>query len=166
MAVGQSFIAPRKSVPLRLEVTLQRPAAKGEVRLQLKLTNVSEAKVTIDELDLPWIAPNELEFLGRAYRHDTLHRELQRMGPMVDYFGRAIDIQPKQSLEGTLNLKEYFSGLEEALGQANVTVEWNCRSHTAMFVCNEGDRGSIIIPKKQSTRKKLTPTPPSRSGHP
>ena len=154
------FSAPLKSVPLRLEVTLQKPTTKGEIGLQLKLTNVSEVRVTVDELDLPWVAPNELEFLERAYRSDTVQGALQMKGPMVDYFGRAMDIQPGHSLEGILNLQAYISGLERALRQSDVTVEWNCRSGTLAFICHEGERGSIIIHKKQSAQKESMPTTP------
>lgn len=155
-----SFSASRKSVPLRLEVALHKPTADAEVRLQVKLTNATQEVVSIDELDLPWIAPNELEFLDRAYRHNTLQGELQKKGPMEDYFGRKIDIQPGQSLTGILKLQNYFSGLKEALMHSDVTVEWNCQSGTLTFVCNEGEQGRILLHKKPSGQKKRTPVTP------
>lgn len=153
MVVGTGFSASRKAVPLRLEAALQGPTEEG-YRLRVKLTNISSELVTIDELDLPWIAPNELEFLERAYRHDATRSILGKKGPVEDYFGRKINLQPGQSLIGTLTLKHYFSGLEESLKRTDVTVEWNCRSLSTTFVCNEGERGKLLVPKKRSGQKK------------
>jgi len=155
---------PRKSVPLRLEVKLQRPTEGTELRITL--TNISKEVVVIDELDLPWIAPNELEFLKRAYGENSSQRELQMKGPMVDYFGRTITILPGHSLRGTLELRHYVHGIEEALGETDVTVEWKCHSHTVMFVCTEGEGGHILISKKQVTQKNRTPSTRSHGERP
>jgi hypothetical protein len=162
--VSAGFSAPPDTVPLRLDVTLSKAAVEGNVRLDVKLTNTSQEVVTLDELDLPWIAPNELEFLNRAYRPDALQSELSKKGPMEDYFGRTINLQPGQSIAGALQLTRYFSGLNEALKHSDVIVEWNCRSRTRSFICNDGMRRSILLPKKRAAQKKRTHTTPSRGG--
>jgi len=142
------FSAPRETVLLQLRVAIEQPTARTGIRLHVQLINISQEVVAINELDLPWIDPNVLEFLERAYRRDAPQRELPQKGPMVDYFGRTINIQAGHSLEGTLNLVSYFSGIEEAILQSDVVVEWNCRSLSVRFICEEGERGKILIPKR------------------
>lgn len=57
---------------LSLSVFLSK---KGSERysIEIQLKNTSDQKATVQNLDLPWIPPNEMIFVNKAYRLDKAH---------------------------------------------------------------------------------------------
>lgn len=45
----------------------------GRYAIEIQLKNSSDRTVTIQNLDLPWIPPNEMIFVNKVYRLDSTH---------------------------------------------------------------------------------------------
>ena len=119
---------------------------------RIKLTNDSLEKVTIRNLDLPWIPPNEFAFVKRAYRMDKTHTLLKQFGPMADYMEVLHELEPGKSLDGNINLGDMFPFLAKDSQKFGVTIEWSCRSRKVTFTCKEGTGGKFVISKSREKK--------------
>ncbi|HAN48313.1 MAG: hypothetical protein CCU27_03635 [Nitrospira sp. UW-LDO-02] len=144
---------------LSLSVFLSK---KGSERysIEIQLKNTSDQKATVQNLDLPWIPPNEMIFVNKAYRLDKAHTPLAKFGPMADYMHVPHVLDPGQTIRGAIDLNVVFPTLAEEIRRFGVTVEWACRSKTVAFQCQEGSGGQFTIPPK-SKRKSTAPHSPT-----
>lgn len=134
---------------LLLEVTLENPMA-DTYHLKLKITNTSSEPILIYDTDLPWITPNQLVFVKRAYWTNAPRGVLPKFTPMEDYARIPNQLAPGEFLEDAIDLNTMFPSLNEVTRKYNVTIEWNCRSKRLEFRCKGGKSGSFVIPKKQT----------------
>lgn len=141
----------QETARLSLAVSLDS-SQDDEYILRISLTNDSSEKVTVQNLDLPWIPPNEFAFVKQANRMDKAHTQLEQFGPMADYMGVLHELEPGKSLDGKINLGDMFPALIEDSQRFGVTVEWSCRSKRKFFTCKEGKGGKFVISKKQTKK--------------
>lgn len=147
LSSGTTFAEEAKS--LLLDVTLESPAS-GVYQLKLRMTNTSSEPITIYDTDLPWITPNQLVFVNRAYRTNARRTSLPRFTPMEDYARISNELAPGQSLEDIIDLNIMFPTLTEITGKYNVRVEWVCRSKRLVFRCKEGKGGNFVITRHET----------------
>jgi hypothetical protein len=152
--------------PLSLSASLSKTGS-GLYAIEIQLKNTSDHAVTIQNLDLPWIPPNELIFVSKAYRMDRTRTSLEKFGPMADYMDVPHELEPGKSLTGHIVLQEMFPSLANDAKQFGVTIEWDCKSKRFEFRCKEGKRGKFVIAKRRTdqgrqdtSRTSPTPTPP------
>ncbi len=157
---GTTFAEEAKS--LLLDVALESPAG-GMYQLKLRVTNTSSEPITIYDTDLPWITPNQLVFVSRAYRTNARRTLLPKFTPMEDYARISNELAPGQSLEDVIDLNIMFPTLTEITGKSNVRVEWVCRSKRLTFRCKEGRGGNFVItkhePRSSGTVRSPHPSP-------
>jgi hypothetical protein len=144
---------------LSLSVSLMQKGNKHHL-LELELVNKSVRKATIQNVDLPWIPPNEMIFVNRVYRMDKAHTQLEKFGPMADYMDVPHILDHGQSIRGEIDLNTMFPSLAEEVRRFGVTVEWVCRSKALRFQCQEGSGGQFPVLQK-SKRKSTTPHSPT-----
>ncbi len=139
---------------LNLQVSIENQ--KKEYVLQIRLINDSPERVTIRNLDLPWIPPNEFAFVKRAYRMDKARTQVEQFGPMADYMDVFHELGPGESLDGYIKLRDMFPSLFKDAEQFGVTIEWSCRSKRLEFRCKEGEGGKFVIAKNQPRNSRKT----------
>lgn len=147
---------------LLLEVTLQSPTPDTH-EIKITMTNTSSEIITIYDTDLPWITPNQLVFVKRAYRMDPRRTLLAKFTPMEDYARIPNEIGPGQSLQDTIDLNTLFPSLNDDTRKSDVTIEWICRSKRLEFHCREGRGGKLTIKRQSSAiESPLVTVPPVR----
>lgn len=159
LAVTMSVNAQETSA-LTLSVSLSKKGGERYV-LELLLKNTSTQEVTIQNLDLPWIPPNEVILVNKAYRADKANSPLEKFGPMADYMNVPHVLSQDQSLRGEIDLSVMLPTFAEDVRKYGVTVEWTCRSKALVFQCREGSGGKFIIPSKSKHKKTVPPIAPS-----
>jgi hypothetical protein len=135
----------------------------GRYAIEIQLKNSSDRTVTIQNLDLPWIPPNEMIFVNKVYRLDKAHTPLAKFGPMADYMDVPYTLDPGQVIHGSIDLNSMFPTFTEEVRRFGVTVEWACRSKALTFQCQEGSgrQFTIAAKRKQKSTTFHSSTPPS-----
>lgn len=124
--------------------------------LELELVNKSATKATVQNLDLPWIPPNEMIFVNRVYRMDKAQTQLEKFGPMADYMDLPHVLNQGQSIRGAIDLNVMLPTLAEDVKKFGVTVEWVCRSKALRFQCWEGNGGQFTLPQKSKRKSAIS----------
>lgn len=160
--VSAMAIYAQEPSSLSLSASLLKKGSE-QYSIEIQLKNISDQKVTIQNLDLPWIPPNEMVFVNKAYRLDKARTPLAKFGPMADYMDVPHILDPGQSIRGAIDLNLMFPTLAEEIRRFGVTVEWACRSKAVAFQCQEGSGGQFTIPSKSKCKPTAphSPTDPS-----
>jgi hypothetical protein len=115
--------------------------------LHIKVANTSDVPVSFKNIDLPWYTPNEFVLIPRAIRLDAEKSLLAPGGPPSDYMQLTHTLAPGESLEGDVHLDSMFYSLLRDVEKYGVIIEWACKSKRLRLKCQEGVRGSFLIPK-------------------
>ncbi|GEM_PF-1174029 len=150
--------------PSSLDLSVSFPKrGSGRYAIGMQLKNSSDRTVTIQNLDLPWIPPNEMIFVSKVYRLDKAHTPLSKFGPMADYMNVPYTLAPGQVIQGSIDLTVMFPTFTEEVRRFGVTVEWACRSKALTFQCQEGSGGQFTIAAKRKQKSTIPQSPPPSS---
>ena len=129
---------------LRMTVSLAEP-----LMLNVKLTWQGEAPLVVNSAWLPW--GRFYGMLVVATNSAPLSRPLESPPRIDDPMGKQLTIQPGESLEGRISLKERFPSIEVAASRHDLVVFWSyeLRSVDGRQLPRLG--GWLLIPKTTST---------------
>ena len=144
---NQSAVLGGEPSLLMMEVSLLNPEADA-YELHMRVMNKGQSPISIDNIYLPWIPPNDATVVRGAFRMGNNGGRLRQFLRLADYMLVTYTIMPGDALEGTLNLNAMFPSLVQDLRDYGVKIEWRCESKKYRFVCAEGEGGWIIIDRK------------------
>lgn len=133
-------------IAISMEVSLQTPH-KNEYLLHIKLTNQHRTNVSVHNIDLPWIPPNEFVVVHAAHRLDAERSLMRRGGPPADYMDIIYNLQPGEVLEGDVKLHSMFPTFLNDVEKYGVIVKWRCKTKHLLLTCKQGEEGEFVIPK-------------------
>jgi hypothetical protein len=131
----------------KMEVAL-KSATDEELLLEIKLTNVSKAPITVYRDRLPWRSPNG--FSLTAVHTDAAGTILRKTYPLVNPGPGKVTIQVGETLTGNVDLTRRFPTLqEERKLREEVLLFWSYRLYSAPDL-TDGERkgGWVLIPGK------------------
>ena len=128
-----------------MEVFLKKPEQRM-YELNIHLTNTSPETVTVNTHDLPWVPPNDAQWL-LAFRLNSPGFAIQQNFPHGKVGSRIIRLLPGESIQDKIVLNPRIPSLLRDIEQFGVRVHWDCPPPGLKFVCKEGSPHSITIPK-------------------
>lgn len=133
-------------LPLAMEVFLKKPK-HHQYELHLHLTNISDEPVTVDVHDLPWIPPNDSQWLS-AYRLDANSTPIKQTSWPGAFGSREVQLYPGESIQDRFALNPRIPSLLEDINQFGVQFRWECPPPSLRFVCKSRSGNSVTIPKE------------------
>ena len=122
--LGMFFAAPSfASCCVDVAVTVTPPASAGGTVLNVRLTNNTANQLEVNGSFLPW--NNRYSLILVAVRERKPNEQLEQKFFFDDIGPENVLIQPKQSLEGQIDLREFFKGIESELGKGSLILLWS-----------------------------------------
>ena len=132
-------------LPLAMEVLLKKPKVR-QYEIHIHLTNISPGPVRVDVNELPWTPPNDSKWLS-AFRMDAQHSSIKQHSFLGKFGSRVIRLLPGESVEDKLVLNNRMATLLEDIDSYGVQLQWDCPPPSLKFVCKEGAKQILSIPK-------------------
>ncbi len=145
---SQAAVDEEPPKPISMEVFLKIPKL-NTYEFHIYLTNISGESLTIDLHTLPWLPPNDLDWLV-AFRSESGKSPLKQQFPIGEYGSWNIPLLPGESIQGKMGLNDRFPSLVKDIAQYGVTFEWHCSLPSEKFVCTEKNSTMISIPQGAS----------------
>ncbi len=143
---GQSAELGKKSrFPLSMEVFLKKPM-EHLYEIHIHLTNSNPEPVTVNLRDLPWIPPNDAQWI-LAFRMDSRHSLVEQNSFPGKFGARSIRLVPGESVQGKLVLNHRIPTLLEDIKLFGVRLQWECSHPSLQVACKQDAPHTIIIPK-------------------
>jgi hypothetical protein len=117
---------------------------KNSPRLLFSITNTSQKELVIDRCDLPWMSHYTLKL--EASRVDKLGNRtgLTPRWPISDPPAGTERIAPGEVISGSVSLRSYFEGIQEALATNDILVRWSF--DLGESAAKNRFRGNLLIP--------------------
>ncbi len=131
--------------PLAMEVFLKKPM-EHVYEIHIHLTNRNPEPMTVNLRDLPWIPPNDAQWI-LAFRMDSRHSLLDQHSFPGKFGARSIRLVPGESVQGKLVLNHLLPTLLEDMKRFGVQLQWECSHPSLQLVCKQDAPHTMIIPK-------------------
>ena len=132
-------------VSLAMDVFLKKPRERV-YELHVHLTNDNPGPVTVDLRNVPWLPPNDAEWLS-AFRMDDRESPVRQDSFPGKFGSRNVRLLPGESIQGKLVLNQRFPTLLADVKSFGVRLEWECAHPSLHLVCRRDPPRAIIIPQ-------------------
>jgi hypothetical protein len=112
--------------------------------LRVELRSGEETRVTIYKSRLPWGSAYSMILVAAMPDGQTLKKELPVDDPSPDQ----VSLNPKESIQGEIDLRNIFRGLEGALRKSDVQLFWAYEAPDELHM-SRWSGGWILIPRQK-----------------
>jgi len=131
-----------------MEVFLKKPMEHW-YEIHVHLTNSNPEQVTVNLRDLPWIPPNDAQWI-LAFRMDSQHSLVEQNSFHGKFGARSIRLVPGESVQGKLVLNHRVPTLLEDIRLFGVQLQWDCSHLSLQLACKQDAPHTILIPKNDT----------------
>lgn len=122
--IGTLFAVPSlASCCVDVAVTITPGESEGGTVLNVRLTNNASDQLEVNGSLLPW--GNRYSLILVAVRERKPNEQLKQKFFIDDIGPENVLIQPKQSLEGQIDVREFFQDVEAELAKGSVILMWS-----------------------------------------
>ena len=124
--------------PIRVEISSQKPLV-----LHVTLRSTAETRATVYKYLLPWESRHSMTLVAVLRGGQCLRAELFIDDPGVE----RISLEPNETLNGDIDLKSRFRGLDQALKKSDIHLFWAYKAPEELGN-PRWSGGWILIPKQ------------------
>lgn len=115
----------RAACCVQVSVSITPEGLRDPGKLNVRLTNNSTSPLEVYKADLPW--GNRYSLILTAVHEAQPNTQLKQVFFLDDAGPDSSVIQPKQSLSGQIDVRQYFENFESELAKGSVIVLWSYR---------------------------------------
>jgi hypothetical protein len=134
-----------KTMERETKVTIEVTATSARA-LEVRVTNETPTPITVFRHSLPW--SSAYSALLVAVKTDAVGTVLDRSRPVDDPVVGTLTIQPKQTVNGEIDLDRRFPGLSDGLRERDVIVFWSHQLQTVDGDLLPRTGGWVLLPKQ------------------
>jgi hypothetical protein len=127
-------------LPTGIQVAMD---SKIPLTVRIKLQCGTESNVTLYKSQLPWGSTYSIILVAVTANGQYLKKEL----PIDDPSPEQITLDPKESIEGSIDLRKVFHNLDEVLKRSDVHLFWAYQAPSQLHIAPAG--GWILIPQQE-----------------